>query len=358
MKKILILPCLIASISLADNVTIGYPANGEIPLANETKTIDTNELFKLIGNVQKGLDGANKIQEALGQGGSGFVGNVSGNTLGSIGNVNSGLFDTIDNYYNIFDKGSEQAFNILMGVGDAATQALNIAAAAPMVMGTGVGHYATIGANIQMVMQRLQAARKRIDDLKQYKRWLDSIKGLTEGDFKTIVGIKDTLGKIENIVKDGIALTKEDLARDYAKDIDKTDMSKAIGWDNKNTKDIIELKDTNKTLTQVATTKTVLDTIQNQQKQLSNVNATTTLQQLKQMSAQTDLLITLLTKLIADQSRQIGDEALKNQRALQEEIAQNKLHKTNAINLENYQNELKTKVQNSNHKSGVSIFLK
>lgn len=357
MKKLLILLSIISSISMSREVTIGYPANGEIPTTQSSINSNVEQLFKIANQTVGVVDGSNKIFETLGSGASGYVGTVSGDSLGSMGNANSGLFDTMNNYYNIFDKGSEQAFNSMLAAGDAATQALNVAAAMPNFFGGGP-KWAAIGTNIQAVMQRLQAARKRMDDLKQYKRWLDSIKGLTQADFKTIAGIKDTLGQVESIVKETMSFSKEDLNRNFAMSYEKQDMSKGQGWDLKNTADITLLKDTNKTLMQAATTNKVLDAIQTQQKQLSNVNATTTLQQLKTMSAQTDLIITLLNKLIADGARQMGDEALKNQRHLQEEIAINKIHKENAINLQNYRDELHGKIQNSSKQSGVSIYLK
>lgn len=357
MKKLIMLLSIVSTIGLARDIEIGYPANGEIPNLNLSNNQNISKLLGYANQSINAVDGSNKIFEALGSGGGGYYGSVSGDSLGSMGNSNGGLFDTIDNYYNIFDKGSEQAFNAMLSAGDMATQGLNILAAAPGIFGGGP-KWAAIGTNIQLVMNRLQEARKRVDQLKQYKRWLDSIKGLTQGDFKTIAGIKNTLGQVEGILKEGMAFSKEDLNRNFAKSSLEQDMSTGRGWDIKNTKDMAILNDTNKTLMQVSQTDKVLDAIKTQQAKLSEVNATTTLQQLKTMSAQTDLIITLLNKIITDQARAIGDTALKNQRFMQEEIARNKVQKENALRLEQYREELHNKVNSSSHRSGVNILLK
>lgn len=357
MKKLIMLLSIVSTIGLARDIEIGYPANGEIPNLNLSNNQNINKLLEYANQSANAVDGSNKIFETFGSGGGGYYDSVSGDSLGSMSNSNGGLFDTIDNYYNIFDKGSEQAFNAMLSAGDMATQGLNILAAAPGIFGGGP-KWAAIGTNIQLVMNRLQEARKRVDQLKQYKRWLDSIKGLTQGDFKTIAGIKNTLGQVEGILKEGMAFSKEDLSRNFAKSSLEQDISTGRGWDIKNTKDMAILNDTNKTLMQVSQTDKVLDAIKTQQAKLSEVNATTTLQQLKTMSAQTDLIITLLNKIITDQARAIGDTALKNQRFMQEEIARNKVQKENALRLEQYREELKNKVNSSSHRSGVNILLK
>ena len=50
----------------------------------------------------------------------------------------------------------------------------------------------------------------------------------------------------------------------------------------------------------------------------------------------------------------MGDLALKNQRMMQEEIADNNIQKKNIINLNNYKKELKRKIQRNNQ--GVPLY--
>lgn len=274
--------------------------------------------------------------------------------LGKIFSISDGgLFNTIGDIKNVVDKGVDSVLTGAEIAGDATSFGLSVAALVPNIMGTGVGHYGGIANTIQSFLGKLQQMRQRLEALKQYSRWIEEKKNFGKSDMMSIKGMKDTLSSLEEIVRNsGVKLNE--LERNFATTKENRDTSTTQGWDSKTKDDITILKDTNKTIETSALTEKILKIINDEQKRLSSITPNTEKQQLGVLISQNDLLITLFSKLVSDQSRSMGDLALKNQRMMQEEIADNNIQKKNIINLNNYKKELKRKIQRNNQ--GVPLY--
>ena len=264
-----------------------------------------------------------------------------------------GLFNTIGDIKNVVDKGVDSVLTGAEIAGDATSFGLSVAALVPNIMGTGVGHYGSIANTIQSFLGKLQQMRQRLEALKQYSRWIEEKKNFGKSDMMSIKGMKDTLSSLEEIVRNSGVKINE-LERNFATTKENRDTSTVQGWDSKTKDDITILKDTNKTIETSALTEKILKIINDEQKRLSSITPNTEKQQLGVLISQNDLLITLFSKLVSDQSRSMGDLALKNQRMMQEEIADNNIQKKNIINLNNYKNELKRKINRNNQ--GVPLY--
>lgn len=108
------------------------------------------------------------------------------------------LFEDVENYYNVFDQGSENFFSTVSSIGDTVSGVLGLAGAFPTMAGVGV-----IGTNIQATLNKILDMKNRVDQLKQYKRHIDSIRNLSKADFKTLAGINNTLNLVSDMVNDG-----------------------------------------------------------------------------------------------------------------------------------------------------------
>lgn len=264
-----------------------------------------------------------------------------------------GLFNTIGDINNVVNKGLDSVITGAEITGDTTSLLLSAVSLAPNVMGTGLGHWGSVANTIQSFLGKLQQMRQRLEALKQYSRWIEEKKNFGKSDMMSIKGMKDTLSSLEEIVRSsGIKINE--LERNFATTKENRDTSTTQGWDSKTKDDITILKDTNKTIETSALTEKILKIINDEQKRLSSITPNTEKQQLGVLISQNDLLITLFSKLVSDQSRSMGDLALKNQRMMQEEIADNNIQKKNIINLNNYKKELKRKIKFGNQ--GVPLY--
>lgn len=345
MKKMIFMLMAISSLTFAEEVTIGQPENPRekeiLVLTDKLKEnvdkIENNEkrvddLAALLEDLNKKIDSTKESNQDLYDvvkdpidnlnKKMNYVPSKAGKDLGSYGKANDGILATIDDYYNIFDKGSEEAFEKVMQLGDTVTSGLSVAGSF-----FGMSGLAVAGNNIQAQLTRLQLVRKRLDDLKQYKRWMDNVKDLSKEDLTKLSGVNNALNKLNNILKDGSVLKEK--AIDFNKLLKSTDLSKAEGWDKllQANANMHELN--NQVLNKVSGDEAnkIFDLINKSKETISKINPKNSTQSVKKLNEQMDLLITVTQTLLSNQATVAGQAAIKEKEKLEKEMLENEKNK-------------------------------
>lgn len=130
-----------------------------LSLISFSEVIDSAELEKLTNAINQGMQEREKIK------------NIEGTNLSFYADANKNIFDNLNDIYRLVDDKVELAFNVLEGIGNAATMNLSGIGSLPFM-----GGVAVLGTNIQHQLNRVLHIRDRVDNLKKYKRELDQLK--------------------------------------------------------------------------------------------------------------------------------------------------------------------------------------
>lgn len=251
------------------------------------------------------------------------------------------LIDDIDNYWEVFDSGSEKFFKTVSDVSDSVTAASSIAGSF-----FGFGGIAVVGNNVQQVMQKILLMKNRVDQLKQYKRFIESVKGLGKNDLKTLAGIKGELEALDRLVKDGFEL--KDSTIKWADSVKNVDLSTTDGWNKLLVGDENIRKLNDNVLNQVNgdKAKQVLKTISDMKENLKTINPKNENQNLQYLNQQIAILISLMEKHITDSSLVTSSKIIAENKKVEEEIAAKKLKQTEIEALKTEINNINSKVEN------------
>lgn len=226
------------------------------------------------------------------------------------------MFDEIDNYWEKVSDGTDTVFNVLSGVGDTITAITGVAGSFPFM-----GGIATVGTNIQAVLQKILAIKNRVDQLKQYKRYIDSVKSLGKNDFKNIVGVYNTLNSLSEMINEGVKLV--DASKGLNKDIINADLSTTEGWELLLNGDLKIQEQNNTAYEKIAGEdyKLALKTINDTKRKLQQISSKNEVQNLQQLNGQMNLLIGVMEQLLNNQSSQAAIIIQSENKKIEEEIA-------------------------------------
>ncbi|RRD40360.1 hypothetical protein EII29_02455 [Leptotrichia sp. OH3620_COT-345] len=333
-KKIILLVCLgiLSTIGFANptsKVTIGT-FNPRLELINRATegTTEINDKNFDFTEKEKTEPSSNYVR------GGGGIRSISGSV-----NLDS-LFNTLDNYYEIANKATELSFNAVSRSADSATVAASLAGSTRFM-----GGVATMGSNIQLILQKLLAMRKRVDDLKQYKRFLDSVRTFNKNDLKTLAEISTTLDRLDGIVSEGFDLKEKTVA--YGDLVRNSDLSTFEGWENLMMGDI-NLKNVNdEALDRLSGNEAgkVLKALNEAKARIRNMNPQNATQEMTKLNAQINLLISMFEKYMSDSAAVATKEILADNKKVEEEIASKQERQESITKLNNYQEKLKKEVR-------------
>ena len=229
----------------------------------------------------------------------------------------------VDDIYNILDKGSEITFNTVAAVSDALTSGLSIAGAFPTMAGAGV-----IGSNIQSILSRILAVKNRVDQLKEYKRRLESVRSLGKEDLLTLSGINNTLKTLDGLVKTGVDIG--DASEDFSKKLEKADLTTAEGWDLLLSTDRDILASNKDVLNKISgeENKKIREVIEKAKKTLLTINPKNENQNLQYLREQINILISLTEQMISNDSLTASAMLVK-----EEQIAAKETQKAEAVKI-------------------------
>ncbi|CAM3423834.1 hypothetical protein [Pseudostreptobacillus hongkongensis] len=234
----------------------------------------------------------------------------------------------VDDIYNVLDKGSEITFNTVAAASDALTSALSIAGAFPTMAGAGV-----IGSNIQSILSRILAVKNRVDQLKEYKRRLDSVRSLGKEDLLTLSGINNTLKTLDGLVKTGVDIG--DASEDFSKKLEKADLTTAEGWDLLLNTDRDILATNKDVLNKISgkENKKIREVIEKAKKTLLNINPKNENQNLQYLREQMNILISLTEQMISNDSLTASAMLVKENKEKEEQIAAKETQKAEAVKI-------------------------
>ncbi|CAM3108686.1 hypothetical protein STFE110948_02535 [Streptobacillus felis] len=238
------------------------------------------------------------------------------------------MMDDMDNYYEAFNNITDQAFGAVSAVGDALSAALSVGGMFPTL-----GGISTAGNTIQAMLQKALMMKNRVDQLKQYKRYIDQIKNLGKTDVKKIGDILNVLGSVEGLVRDGNGLV--DMTKSIAEDINNADLSTAEGWELLLTGNKKVLNENDKAYKKVTKDVEVsLDAIKKARENLKRIKPKNEVQNLQVISSQMDILITSLEKLIDSQSAHAAATIQEQNKEMEKDIAAKETKKGEAEKLQ------------------------
>ena len=251
------------------------------------------------------------------------------------------MIDDIDNYWEVFDSGSEKFFKSISDASDSVTAASSIAGS-----WFGFGGIAVAGNNIQQIMQKVLMMKNRIDQLKQYKRFIDSIKSLSKSDLKSIAGMKQTLESIDKLVKEGAVIKDKTIG--FSKELKKLNLSDPKAWEVLGNKEIDVRELNSQTLEKIAgeSNKEIRDTIQGMKEKLNTINPKNENQNLQYLNQQMAILISLMEKQISDTSSVASAKIIADNKKLEEEIAAKEAKKSEVKKLQDEIVKINEKVTN------------
>lgn len=234
----------------------------------------------------------------------------------------------VDDIYNILDKGSEITFNTVAAVSDALTSGLSIAGAFPTMAGAGV-----IGSNIQSILSRILAVKNRVDQLKEYKRRLESVRSLGKEDLTTLAGINNTLKTLDGLVKTGVDIG--DASEDFSKKLEKADLTTAEGWDLLLSTDRDILASNKDVLNKISgeENKKIREVIEKAKKTLLTINPKNENQNLQYLREQINILISLTEQMISNDSLTASAMLIKENKEKEEQIAAKETQKAEAVKI-------------------------
>ena len=234
----------------------------------------------------------------------------------------------VDDIYNVLDKGSEITFNTVAAASDTLTSALSIAGAFPTLAGAGV-----IGSNIQSILSRILAVKNRVDQLKEYKRRLDSVRSLGKEDLLTLSGINNTLKTLDGLVKTGVDIG--DASEDFSKKLEKADLTTAEGWDLLLSTDRDILATNKDVLNKISgeENKKIREVIEKAKKTLLNINPKNENQNLQYLREQMNILISLTEQMISNDSLTASAMLVKENKEKEEQIAAKETQKAEAAKI-------------------------
>ncbi|QXW66309.1 hypothetical protein [Streptobacillus moniliformis] len=232
------------------------------------------------------------------------------------------MFDDIDNYWEKISDGTDNIFKNISIAGDVVTGITGIAGSFP-----GFGGISVIGTNIQAVLQKILAMKNRVDQLKQYKRYIDSVRSLGKSDVKNLTGVYNTLNSLSSIINEGVALT--DMTKGFANDIKSADLSTGEGWELLLTGNKKVQEQNNNAYDKVAGEdyKLAIDTINRTKKKLQQINPKNEVQNLQQLNGQMNILIQVMEQLLNNQSASAATMIQAENKRLEEEIAAKEIKK-------------------------------
>ncbi|ACZ01350.1 hypothetical protein [Streptobacillus moniliformis] len=334
MKKIFIIVTLISALSFSESLTKNVEINSNTSVMNEDTENDNEK-----SNLEK--DGIKKRKEILDQ-----LNSPDNENVGNVGNLGKSfdfnkMFDDIDNYWEILNDGTDHAFNAVSTIGDGLTALTAVGGAF-----FGLGGVAVAGSHIQAVLQKILMVKNRVDQLKQYKRYIDSVKSLGKNEAKDLAGIVNTLNALSGIIRDDFEFT--DRSRGFSDIIQSSDLSTREGWEkllveNKNIQDE-NIKAYNKIAGEDY--KKAMSIIQKTKQKLQKLDPKNEVQNLQQLNGQMNILIQVMEQLLDNQSANAAIMIQAENKKLEEEIAVKRIKAEEAERLQKAIEESDRKVKN------------
>lgn len=276
--------------------------------------------------------------------------NMTESDFSNFGNLDPGnAMKSLEDFNNMIDNGFEITYNALNVAGNIATSALSVLGAAPTVLGNGFAGASAAGTNIQAMLTKINAVKARLDELKQHKRILESLKDLSKADLKTINGINDTLNNLSTLMTSS-AVASTDI-RNLQDILKKVDLTKESGWDQLLGIHVDERSANEAALERIAgkSSMNALNSIRDMQREINSMEATTGNQKLEKMNNLLNVVISLLQKSITDQEQVAANNMMREQRELDEKIARSEQQKEEIKVLEKNKKELENKVKRNNY---------
>ncbi|WP_064590829.1 hypothetical protein [Streptobacillus moniliformis] len=232
------------------------------------------------------------------------------------------MFDDIDDYWEKVSDGTDNIFKHISAAGDVVTGITGIAGSFP-----GLGGISVVGTNIQAVLQKILAMKNRVDQLKQYKRYIDSVRSLGKSDVKSLTGVYNTLNSLSSIINEGVQLS--DMTKGFANDIKNADLSTGEGWETLASGNRKIQEQNNNAYKKVAGDdyKLAIDTINKTKKKLQQLNPKNEVQNLQQLNGQMNILIQVMEQMLNNQSAQAATMIQAENKRLEEEIAAKEIKK-------------------------------
>lgn len=347
MRKLLLLSILLNVIVFAEPVTEPILEYKKIEIGTFNNRI--NELEQL-NNVntntitidEDDFDFAEAQEKLLN---TSYAGGGSGSIrgIGKAINLNA-LTETMDDYYNVFNKASAQSLNAISRAADSATATASIAGAISGKFINNSGK-AVLGSNIQLILTKLLAMQKRVDDLKQYKRYLDEIKTLSKDDLMNLKRIDKTLIKLDEIVSEGFDLEEKTIS--YIDLIKKSDLTTWDGWDQL-ISGSVHVRNLNEEVLERTTGEEaiqILRNINNAKESIRNITPENATQELTKLNSQITLLLTMFEKYMSDTAIKTTQELITENKKVEEEIAMKRTQQETMKVLQDYKDQLKKTVK-------------
>lgn len=253
-------------------------------------------------------------------------------------NTEINISSELEKYYEIFDEASERALNIMSTATDAATVAANIGGAF-----WGMGGVAVGGTNMQLAMQRIQAAKARVDQLKEFKRNVERAKN-----FST-----DKLKELENLINDINNITEnfQNVPKSLENALNFNEVEEILGVKRDN----LLLSANNEVYSNLAgdNSKKFNEKFNESKEKIAKLKQETVNQGIEKLNNQLTLVITLLEKVISDNAIIASNTLAKENALIEEEIARKKL-KEKDIN--QTKNNIKN-LRNKNKKNFTSNYI-
>lgn len=339
MKKKFLVICLLISCTSFSNNNWTEDSNG----------FETNDKYEINYDKEDDIDNSDeeneleKKKETLDSNNEEYSEKISEADKKKSSSTAGGFFSLMDKVFDI----SDTAFTAIDIAGTTASSVLAVIGSIPTIFGTGAPGASSAADTIQSLLLKINQIKTRIDQLKQYKRVLENMKGLDVEDLATVDGINKALNSLNKLLTD-IAYLK-DQSIDFYSEIKGADLSKGEGWDSLLGLENHIKKVNNNVLDNVAgdTNKKTLEAISDLKNRIKNLKPTTEKGELEKISELMGILISLTEKSISDTAILGANKIIEENKKLDEKIVEQERKKEEILELNNYINNQKKQFNSS-----------